>query len=93
MGPATLSAHGYLRGIRWSRAGTPGYRPMPPATSVASCATTARTSFPTATPISSANPQPLYTVAFAAADLWGASERTGDEVCLDLWESYLEPAP
>ena len=36
-------------------------------------------------------PQPLYTVAFAAADLWGAAERPGDEVALDLWESYLEP--
>ena len=37
-------------------------------------------------------PEPLYTVAFAARDLWGAAEREGDEVTLDLWESYLEPA-
>jgi nitrile hydratase beta subunit len=36
--------------------------------------------------------QPLYTVAFSAADLWGEAERAGDEVMLDLWESYLEPA-
>jgi len=35
--------------------------------------------------------QPLYTVVFSAADLWGMAERPGDEVTLDLWESYLEP--
>lgn len=37
-------------------------------------------------------PEPLYTVAFSAADLWGEAEREGDEVTLDLWQSYLEPA-
>ncbi len=37
-------------------------------------------------------PEPLYTVAFAAADLWGVAEAAGDEVTLDLWQSYLEPA-
>jgi nitrile hydratase len=37
-------------------------------------------------------PEPLYTVAFAAADLWGAAEAPGDEVTLDLWQSYLAPA-
>lgn len=37
-------------------------------------------------------PEPLYTVAFSAADLWGEAERDGDEVTLDLWQSYLEPA-
>lgn len=37
-------------------------------------------------------PQPLYTVAFAAADLWGEAEGAGDEVMGDLWESYLESA-
>jgi len=36
-------------------------------------------------------PQPLYSVSFAAADLWGAAEAEGDTVVLDLWESYLEP--
>ncbi|MFC2968161.1 nitrile hydratase subunit beta [Acidimangrovimonas pyrenivorans] len=36
-------------------------------------------------------PQPLYGVAFDATDLWGWSERAGDEVMIDLWESYLEP--
>jgi nitrile hydratase len=34
-------------------------------------------------------PEPLYTVIFAAADLWGAAEGAGDEVTLDLWQSYL----
>ena len=33
--------------------------------------------------------EPLYNVRFAASDLWGA-ESIG-EVCVDLWESYLEP--
>ncbi|HPE24248.1 nitrile hydratase subunit beta [Albidovulum sp.] len=37
-------------------------------------------------------PEPLYTVAFDAAALWGKAERAGDEVTLDLWESYLERA-
>ncbi len=37
-------------------------------------------------------PEPLYAVVFAAADLWGAAEHEGDEVTLDLWQSYLEPA-
>ena len=34
-------------------------------------------------------PEPLYTVAFTAADLWAKPEHPGDEVTLDLWESYL----
>lgn len=37
-------------------------------------------------------PEPLYTVAFDAADLWGTAEQAGDEVTLDLWQSYLERA-
>lgn len=38
-------------------------------------------------------PEPLYTVVFAASDLWGGdAEASGDEVTLDLWESYLERA-
>lgn len=37
-------------------------------------------------------PEPLYSVAFAAADLWGTAEAAGDEVTLDLWQSYLSPA-
>lgn len=35
--------------------------------------------------------EPLYTVRFAAADLWGA-DTTAEAVSVDCWESYLEPA-
>jgi len=36
--------------------------------------------------------EPLYTVAFAAAELWGAdAERSDDTIHIDLWEPYLEP--
>ena len=38
------------------------------------------------------NPEHCYTVRFAAEDVWGASARAGDTLCVDLWESYLEPA-
>ncbi len=34
----------------------------------------------------------LYTVSFAAADLWGPDANPRDTVTLDLWESYLVPA-
>ena len=37
-------------------------------------------------------PQHLYTVRFAAGDLWQHAESPDDEVRLDLWESYLVPA-
>ena len=39
-------------------------------------------------------PEPLYSVAFPANELFPneSSARSGDEVVLDLWESYLEPA-
>ncbi len=37
-------------------------------------------------------PQHLYTVRFAARELWGAAAHPRDSVHLDLWESYLEPA-
>lgn len=36
-------------------------------------------------------PQPLYTVALRAADLWLAPEHPDDEVTLDAFEPYLEP--
>lgn len=36
----------------------------------------------------SAPPQPVYTVRFAARDLWGSGDHT---VTVDLWESYLSP--
>jgi len=35
--------------------------------------------------------EPLYTVAFAAAELWPEAARSKDEIMIDLWESYLEP--
>ncbi|MDO6726466.1 nitrile hydratase subunit beta [Cognatishimia sp. 1_MG-2023] len=36
-------------------------------------------------------PEPLYAVAFSAAALWGTAESAGDEVIMDLWQSYLVP--
>ncbi|MBK0328583.1 nitrile hydratase subunit beta [Rhodobacteraceae bacterium F11138] len=36
-------------------------------------------------------PEPLYAVRFAADQLWVAPEHPGDEVILDLWQSYLVP--
>ncbi|KIN71716.1 nitrile hydratase subunit beta [Sulfitobacter guttiformis] len=37
-------------------------------------------------------PEPLYAVVFAADQLWQHPEHAGDEVVLDLWQSYLVPA-
>ncbi|WP_170759213.1 nitrile hydratase subunit beta [Ruegeria lacuscaerulensis] len=37
-------------------------------------------------------PEPLYAVVFPASKLWTNPEHPGDEVVLDLWQSYLEPA-
>jgi nitrile hydratase subunit beta len=34
----------------------------------------------------------LYTVSFAAADLWPEAKGSRDRVFVDLWESYLESA-
>jgi nitrile hydratase subunit beta len=34
--------------------------------------------------------EPVYTVRFDAAELWGSGSHS---VILDLWESYLEEAP
>lgn len=34
--------------------------------------------------------EPLYAVAFSAAELWTNPEHPKDEVVLDLWQSYLE---
>ncbi len=36
--------------------------------------------------------EPLYVVRILVADLWPESAGSRDEVCLDLWESYLERA-
>ena len=37
-------------------------------------------------------PQFLYTVRFAARELWGEAANPADQVSLDMWEEYLEPA-
>jgi nitrile hydratase len=37
-------------------------------------------------------PQHLYSVRFAARELWGAEAASRDAVYIDLWESYLDPA-
>ena len=37
-------------------------------------------------------PQPLYTVRFEARDLWSDAAEPAEQIHLDLWESYLEPA-
>lgn len=37
--------------------------------------------------VEDARSEPVYTVAFAARDLWGEGEH---EVTVDLWESYLQ---
>jgi nitrile hydratase subunit beta len=36
------------------------------------------------------NPQHLYSVRFAARDLWGEQASTHDFMYLDLWDDYLE---
>jgi nitrile hydratase len=38
------------------------------------------------------NPQPLYSVAFSATELWGPAANGRDRLYIDLWEDYLEPA-
>jgi nitrile hydratase len=40
-----------------------------------------------------AQPQTLYSVRFEARELWGASAEPRQTVSLDLWDSYLDPAP
>lgn len=37
------------------------------------------------------NPQPLYSVAFSATELWGSHAPPQDRLFVDLWEDYLEP--
>lgn len=39
-----------------------------------------------------ARPQHLYTVSFQTGDLWGNRSEPAAEVCVDLYEAYLEPA-
>jgi nitrile hydratase subunit beta len=38
-------------------------------------------------------PEHVYRVRFEAAELWGAETTTRDALYIELWESYLEPAP
>jgi nitrile hydratase len=38
-------------------------------------------------------PQVLYNVRFDARELWGEAAEPGGTVALDLWDSYLMPAP
>lgn len=37
-------------------------------------------------------PQPLYTVVFDGAEIWGSDAAPGLRVSVDAWQSYLEPA-
>lgn len=36
------------------------------------------------------NPQPLYSVRFAATELWGPSAPANDALYVDMWEDYLD---
>jgi nitrile hydratase subunit beta len=38
------------------------------------------------------NPQHVYSVRFAARELWGDQAAARDAVYIDLWDDYLEPA-
>ena len=37
-------------------------------------------------------PQHVYSVRFAASELWGHQAAPRDAVCVDMWDDYLEPA-
>ena len=37
-------------------------------------------------------PQHLYSVRFAAQELWGPDASSRDVIHLDLWDDYLDPA-
>ena len=37
-------------------------------------------------------PQHLYSVRFSSTELWGADFPRNDQVCIDLWDDYLDPA-
>jgi nitrile hydratase subunit beta len=38
------------------------------------------------------NPQHVYSVRFAARELWGEQASPRDSVFMDIWDNYLEPA-
>ena len=46
--------------------------------------------FPDAKAVGEDRAEPLYTVAFDAAELWAEAAGRRDRVYVDLWESYLE---
>jgi len=37
-------------------------------------------------------PQPIYSVQFEAAELWGTSAEENQLLFIDMWEGYIEPA-
>jgi nitrile hydratase len=86
-----LGDHIWVRGTRampYTR--QPGYVTGKPGVIVAHLGATV---FPDAKTVGRhALPQHQYTVAFQAADLWGAAAEPGTEVRVDLFESYLESA-
>ena len=38
------------------------------------------------------SPQHVYSVRFAARELWGPDAAAGDGLYIDLWDDYLDPA-
>ena len=36
-------------------------------------------------------PEHLYTVSFLTSELWENPENPSDTLCVDIWESYMEP--
>ena len=36
-------------------------------------------------------PEHLYTVSFLASELWESPANPNDTICVDIWESYMEP--
>lgn len=47
-------------------------------------------SFPTQTRICAVEPQHLYSVRFAAREIWGDQASPRDVIHLDMWDDYLE---
>lgn len=37
------------------------------------------------------HPEPVYSIRFAARDLWGDAAAGRDSLYIDMWESYLDP--
>ena len=78
-----INPTGHTRLPRYAR-GKVGHR---------SIATTASSSFPdTNAHFLGEKPQHVYSVRFAARELWGEQASPRDSVYIDLWDDYLEPA-